>query len=133
MDRRASAFDWSAARNEGSPLEGLQWSGGQGDRPAALPRDRPRLRPRAGNRNAEPRSRPFEGDADPHPEARADDSARRKQRRGRIRSAQPADRAELAKTRAEFEEIAAQAAPAFRRLLEPMIAQSRELEAKARD
>jgi hypothetical protein len=45
----------------------------------------------------------------------------------------PPTRAELAKTRAEFEEIAAQATPEFRRFLEPIVAQCREDEAKARD
>jgi hypothetical protein len=45
----------------------------------------------------------------------------------------PPTRAELANTRAEFEELAAQAAPEFRKVLETMVAQYRELEAKARE
>lgn len=45
----------------------------------------------------------------------------------------PPTRAELAKTRAEFEEMAAQAAPEFRGVLERMAAQYRDLEAKARE
>ena len=45
----------------------------------------------------------------------------------------PPTRAELAKTRAEFEELAAGAAPEFREILERMAAQYRDLEAKARE
>ncbi len=45
----------------------------------------------------------------------------------------PPTRAELAKTRAEFEELAAGAAPEFREMLERMAAQYRDLEAKARE
>jgi hypothetical protein len=45
----------------------------------------------------------------------------------------PPTRAELAKTRAEFEQIAARVAPQFRGFLETMVNHYRELEAKARD
>jgi hypothetical protein len=43
----------------------------------------------------------------------------------------PPSREELAKTRAEYEELAANAAPAFRKTLESLAAQYRELERKA--
>ena len=42
-------------------------------------------------------------------------------------------RAELAKIREEFEEMAAQAAPEFRGVLENMVARYRDLESKARE
>jgi hypothetical protein len=45
----------------------------------------------------------------------------------------PPTRQELAKTRAEFEEIAAEAAPAFRNVLTRMVEQYRAREAKARE
>ena len=48
-------------------------------------------------------------------------------------AAERARRAELAKTRAEFEELAAGAAPEAREMLERMAAQYRDLEAKARE
>jgi hypothetical protein len=45
--------------------------------------------------------------------------------------ARPPSREELAKTRAEFEELAANVAPEFRKHLESMAARYRELERKA--
>jgi hypothetical protein len=45
----------------------------------------------------------------------------------------PPTREELAKMRAEFEEIAAGAAPPFRKVLMGLVDQYRALEAKARD
>lgn len=71
-------------------------------------------------------------------EREEDERARRAWRAGINAAAEhakrnPPTRAELAKTRAEFEELAAQAAPEFRKALESMVAQYRELEAKARE
>jgi hypothetical protein len=70
---------------------------------------------------------------------REEDERARRLRRNAINTAgeparrNPPTREELAKTRAEFEEIAAEAAPPFRKVLMGCVEQYRALEAKARE
>lgn len=71
-------------------------------------------------------------------EREEDERARRTWRNGINAAAEharrnPPTREELAKIRAEFEDLAAQAAPAFRKVLMRMVEQYRALEAKARE